>query len=547
MAKKVLLNEQEATLRRFLLDVCNYIGTLDGNSRPHLRITGGWVRDKLLETASNDIDIGIDSMTGREFGKLMKQYLEMPETKIKHPQSAFTKLAIIEANPEKSKHLETTTTKILGFDIDLVNLRKETYSEDSRNPQMEFGSPAEDALRRDFTVNALFYNLDESEIEDFTGQGIKDMKLRKIKTPLRPYQTFKDDPLRVLRAIRFASRLGWSIDEDAEQAMSDSDIGDALMTKISRERVGIELTKMLKGETLLLSHPRPYQALAFIDRLDLYHIVFTMFNNDFTQAADTKHWKKSYGQLRAIVSAATDDPAQPSIERAPEASNNLMNIRSILLSDSTDALDDVYHAWLLCAFVPWARVSPAVPQKQKGKTPPRPAALVARDGLKADNNTVKLVDNAIRDLNEIIQIKDAANVARPSITSPLEPRHKSPTRSEQGMAIRRWGPYWRSSVMFALLIQVAENSKDNNDELLEGYAKWLTELKQLDLLEVYTLKPLLKGDDNRLLTTIHPKRGAWMSKALDVCIAWQLAHPDSQDVGAALLEIRSRKNELGPF
>lgn len=253
MAKIIQLSEPEATLRLLLLDVCEYIGTLDGYSKPHLRFTGGWVRDKLLGTASNDIDIGIDTMTGLSFGMRMKEYLELPEAKAKHPQSALAKLAKIEANPEKSKHLETVATKILGFDIDLVNLRKETYSEDSRNPQIEFGNPVEDALRRDATVNALFYNLEKCEVEDLTDRGLNDIRDKIIRTPLCPYQTFKDDPLRVLRAIRFASRLGWSIDKKAEQAMSAYDIGNALKTKISRERVCIELIKMLKGESLLLS------------------------------------------------------------------------------------------------------------------------------------------------------------------------------------------------------------------------------------------------------------------------------------------------------
>lgn len=247
MTQQIKLNEQEATLRQLLLDVSNYIGTLNDHPRPQLRFTGGWVRDKLLGIGSKDIDIGIDTMTGLQFGTLMNQYLEQPEAKAKHPKSVLGKLAKIEANPEKSKHLETVTTKILGLDVDLVNLRKETYAADSRNPQMKFGTPEEDALRRDATVNALFYNLDKSEVEDFTGRGLEDMKRKVIKTPLDPYQTFTDDPLRVLRAIRFASRLGWHIDQGDERAMSHVSIRDALHQKITRERVGIELTTMLKG------------------------------------------------------------------------------------------------------------------------------------------------------------------------------------------------------------------------------------------------------------------------------------------------------------
>lgn len=252
MEKKIVLSKEEKQLRGLLLDVANHIDqNFPEYRRPELRFTGGWVRDRLLGFKSKDIDIGIDSMTGYQFGSKINEYLELPEAKAKYANSDSLKLAKIEANPEKSKHLETVATKILGFEIDLVNLRKETYTDETRNPQVKPGTPEEDALRRDATVNALFYNLDTSVVEDFTGRGLEDMKRKIIKTPLDPCQTFMDDPLRVLRAIRFASRLGWRIDEGDERAMSDITIRKAFHQKISRERVGIELSKMLHGRFLL--------------------------------------------------------------------------------------------------------------------------------------------------------------------------------------------------------------------------------------------------------------------------------------------------------
>ena len=247
MEKTIELTNQEQALRQLLLDTSEHVGKLDGCQRPELRFTGGWVRDKLLGITSHDIDISIDCMTGHHFGTLMKQYLERQDVQIKYQPNVLGGLAKIEANPDKSKHLETITTKILGFEIDLVNLRKETYSEDSRNPTMEFGSPREDALRRDATVNALFYNLSSAKVEDFTGRGLQDLELKVIKTPLPPLQTFKDDPLRVLRAIRFASRLNYKIAIEDKAAMSDDMIKEALKAKISRERVGIEIIKMMRG------------------------------------------------------------------------------------------------------------------------------------------------------------------------------------------------------------------------------------------------------------------------------------------------------------
>ena len=175
-----------------------------------LRFTGGWVRDKLLGVQSHDIDVAINKMTGYQFGLRLKEYLEVPgnsekyglegvATTDKQSQKAGTTdkskivggLHKIEANPEKSKHLETVTTKILGLDIDLVNLRKETYTDDSRNPQIEFGTPEEDALRRDATINAMFYNINTERVEDFTRRGRTDLQDQTIRTPLEPYQTFR--------------------------------------------------------------------------------------------------------------------------------------------------------------------------------------------------------------------------------------------------------------------------------------------------------------------------------------------------------------------
>jgi tRNA nucleotidyltransferase/poly(A) polymerase len=244
---RIKLTDKEKQLRELLLDTSEYIASKDGFQRPQLRFTGGWVRDKLLGISSNDIDISISSMTGYAFGQLMHEFLNQSNRSTKYSHSLLGTLAKIERNPEQSKHLETTTTKILGMDIDLVNLRKETYSEDSRNPNMEFGTPEEDALRRDATVNALFYNLADDTVEDYTGRGLSDLRQKIIRTPLPPYQTFKDDPLRVLRCIRFASKLGYEIDADAKECMSDMRIKEALRAKITRERVGIEVEKMLRG------------------------------------------------------------------------------------------------------------------------------------------------------------------------------------------------------------------------------------------------------------------------------------------------------------
>jgi len=260
MAPTIQLSPGEERLKRLLLDVASSINTtqtdLDetasGQSRRNpvlLRWAGGWVRDKLLGIETHDIDVAINCMTGEDFGQRFREFCHSPSIIEKYSitETDLGNIHTIKANPEKSKHLATATCRIFGADVDFVNLRKETYSEGSRNPEIEFGTPLEDALRRDATVNALFYNLHTDEVEDFTG-GISDMNARLIRTPLDPFQTFMDDPLRVLRLVRFASRLDFTIAADVEKLMGDDRVLKSFQAKISRERVGIEIGKMLRGE-----------------------------------------------------------------------------------------------------------------------------------------------------------------------------------------------------------------------------------------------------------------------------------------------------------
>lgn len=249
--RSIELNPRETALRDLLLDVAAFIDKADDRKDAQplvLRWAGGWVRDKLLGIESHDIDTAINSMTGFPFAEKMREFCLVPEHAQRHNigSADIGHLHKVAANPDKSKHLETATVKMFSIEVDFVNLRKETYADDSRNPQVEFGTPEEDALRRDATVNALFYNLNTGEVEDFTS-GLPDLEDKLIRTPLEPFQTFMDDPLRVLRLVRFASRLQFALDPPAKQVMGDSRVLGALALKISRERVGVEVEKMLKG------------------------------------------------------------------------------------------------------------------------------------------------------------------------------------------------------------------------------------------------------------------------------------------------------------
>lgn len=198
------------------------------------RLAGGFVRDTVMGIECHDIDVALDNISGLSFALGLSEKLK------EHPN-----VHKISANPDKSKHLEAAIVNMLGYSVDFVHLRSETYTE-TRIPQIKPGTPLEDALRRDITINSLFYNLITEEIEDFSGRGLEDIKNKIIETPLDPRITLIDDPLRVLRIFRFKSKLRFSISDRIYDVLKDTEVGNALEKKVSNERVGIEILKMLE-------------------------------------------------------------------------------------------------------------------------------------------------------------------------------------------------------------------------------------------------------------------------------------------------------------
>lgn len=181
----ITLSDDEATL----LDTF-YRVVQDEELGTTIRVAGGWVRDKLLNVAvKKDIDIALDNMSGKDFVTILNKWSKTRGLKT-------IQIGIIQQNPEKSKHLETATAHIGQFAVDFVNLRTETYSADSRIPNITIGTPYEDAMRRDLTINSLYYNVNTKEIEDYTKVGYADLLSGLIQTPLQALITLQDDPLR---------------------------------------------------------------------------------------------------------------------------------------------------------------------------------------------------------------------------------------------------------------------------------------------------------------------------------------------------------------
>ena len=196
------------------------------------RVAGGWVRDKLLGKESDDIDIALNNMKGSKLANLINEELYPGKNKV----------GIIQQNVEKGKNLETATIKINKTWIDLVNLRCEEKD--------KIGTPLSDAERRDLSINSLFYNINEGKVEDFTNKGINDLENGIIETPIKPEITFTDDPLRILRMLRFAIKYKFRIGNDINNYIEKNkeDIINNFYKNISRERIEKELFKIFNME-----------------------------------------------------------------------------------------------------------------------------------------------------------------------------------------------------------------------------------------------------------------------------------------------------------
>lgn len=193
-------------------------------------VIGGYVRDYILNRGeAKDIDIvavgsGID--LAEEVSKLLPG---------KPKVSVF-------------KTYGTAMLKSSGIELEFVGARKESYSEESRNPEVENGTLEDDQNRRDFTINALALSLNEENFGELLDpfNGIEDLKNKIIRTPLNPDITYSDDPLRMLRAIRFASQLEFTIEKYSLEAITRN---SKRIKIISTERIVDELNKILLSDT----------------------------------------------------------------------------------------------------------------------------------------------------------------------------------------------------------------------------------------------------------------------------------------------------------
>ena len=198
-------------------DIANDIGI-------DVYIVGGYIRDLILNRTLDDVDILVIG-DGLEFAEKLGERFGVK-------------------NISLFKNFRTAHFKYQGIEFEFVGARKESYSIDSRNPEVEVGTFDDDIDRRDFTINSIALSLNMLNFGDIIDKynGIGDIKKQLIKTPLNPKNTFNDDPLRIMRAFRFAAQLGFKLDEQLFEAARD--MAERLEI-ISSERITDEFMKIL--------------------------------------------------------------------------------------------------------------------------------------------------------------------------------------------------------------------------------------------------------------------------------------------------------------
>ncbi len=187
-------------------------------------VIGGYVRDRIMgRSFKNDVDILVIG-SGIDFATKLGEHLH-------------TKVAVY-------KSFGTAMLVYDGLDVEFVGARKESYRRDSRKPIVEDGTLQDDQNRRDFTINAMAYSLNSATYGQLLDpfDGLSDIENRIIRTPLAPKETFSDDPLRMMRAIRFATQLNFKIDVEALEAIVET---KERIQIISKERITDEMNKII--------------------------------------------------------------------------------------------------------------------------------------------------------------------------------------------------------------------------------------------------------------------------------------------------------------
>ncbi|KAN0022007.1 hypothetical protein ACTFIU_004156 [Dictyostelium citrinum] len=462
----IRLTESEIQLFKELMHVIR-----DSNCGTTLRVAGGWVRDKLRGEDSNDIDITLDNMMGESFAELVNKHLSS-----KHHQTH--RIGVIQSNPEQSKHLETATVKVFDMWIDFVNLRSETYTDTSRIPEISIGTPLQDALRRDLTINSLFFNINENRIEDFTGNGINDLRDGIIRTPLPSLTTFLDDPLRVFRSIRFASRLGFKIDDELFKAGSDSIVKEAIKSKISHERIAKEFDGMLSAK-------KPYLSVELINKFGLFDCLFSLPTSGLDEI-----------YIEQLMNSNIDSESYCRI------ANDWIG-----KGKEFEEIDTKRQVILSALMLPFHGI-----QFKNANKKNREMSIIHYMFIEY----IKFSNKDYEDVSLILECSEQLTKHIINYNS-----NGGFNRKEIGLIIHKSAQLWISVIIISFIKR--QLKQDDNNTNLTDFFNFVNAIKEHDLIGVWNIKRLLNG--KQVQDLLKRKPGTWLAPVIQLILEWQLENP----------------------
>ena len=312
----------DAALAKILdKDIFHLIGNVADELGVECYVVGGYVRDIFLERPSDDIDVVVVG-SGIRVAEALKQRLDRRAhlSVFRNFGTAQVKVAV--GNRQLVNSQESKTNSL---EIEFVGARKESYSHDSRKPIVEDGTLEDDQNRRDFTINAMAICLNHSRFGQLVDpfDGIADLEDGIIATPLDPEVTFSDDPLRMMRCIRFATQLNFQIEDETFEALQRM---AARIKIVSAERIEVELNKIMMA-------PHPSIGFELLQRSGLLQIILPeLAALDIVEKRDNRaHKNNFYHTLEVLENVAAQ---QKSVESVQSVVDNSLWLRwAALLHD----------------------------------------------------------------------------------------------------------------------------------------------------------------------------------------------------------------------
>ena len=289
-------------------DIFHLVGEVADQMGVECYVVGGYVRDIFLERPSNDIDVVVVG-SGIRVAEALKQRLGRRAhlSVFKNFGTAQVKVAV--GNGQLANSQEPRTKSL---EIEFVGARRESYSHDSRKPIVEDGTLEDDQNRRDFTINAMAICLNHNRFGELVDpfNGIADLEDGIIATPLDPEVTFSDDPLRMMRCIRFATQLNFRIEDETFEALQR--MADRIKI-VSGERIEVELNKIMMA-------PHPSIGFELLQRSGLLQIILPeLAALDIVEKRDNRaHKNNFYHTLEVLENIAAQQRSVESVESMVE-------------------------------------------------------------------------------------------------------------------------------------------------------------------------------------------------------------------------------------